>query len=158
MRENRAVIVVVAGQRLEPGQLVRRGPMNFGDAVPGWTVVPYELRIPADHLIAALTPVYEQFEREARADAANFPEDWPELAPAADAGYPPLTELPTRLPDYLASILRENLAVDLLDAVLPLLDSVPARYLANSVDDVTVEPTTVTVTGRALQVPEPRTP
>src|SRR5690606_4822204 len=106
--------------------------MNFGDVVPGWTVVPYRLHIPADHLVAALEPVYDQFLREARADARHFPEDWPELVAVTDAGFPPFAALPTTLPDYLAELLRESLGVDLLDAVLPLLDSVPVRYLANS--------------------------
>ncbi|NCT92187.1 hypothetical protein GXB85_14680 [Cellulomonas sp. APG4] len=97
------MIVTVGGEPVGLGALVRRGPMNFGDDVPGWAVLPYRLHIPVDHLVAAFEPTYEQFAREALDDARRFPEDWPELAPAIAAGMPPLAALPSTLPAYLAA-------------------------------------------------------
>lgn len=147
------MIVTVGGELVGLGALVRRGPMNFGDDVPGWTVLQYRLHIPVGHLVTTFEPTYEQFAREALDDARQFPEDWPELAPAIAAGMPPLAALPATLPAYLTEVLREHLAMDLLDAVLPLPDVGAAPFLANTVDDVTVDPTAVTVNGCALQVP-----
>ncbi|WBB51035.1 hypothetical protein O3597_11440 [Verrucosispora sp. WMMA2044] len=59
-----------------------------------------------------------------------------------------------RLPGLLAEILRESLYMDVLDALLPLRPDAAIRYLANTVDHVTVDPDWVAVCGRALQVPE----
>jgi hypothetical protein len=148
------VFILVADTPVVAGELVRRGPMNFGQDIPGWLAVPYCLHVSTGRLVAALQPAYDQFLREALDDAGNFPQDWPELAPVIAAGCPPLTELPTRLPKFLAQILRESMDMDLLDALLPLQADTPVRYLANTVDHVAVDHRWVAVCGQAFQVPD----
>lgn len=128
--------------------------MNFGQDIPGWSAAPYCLHVPTGHLVAALQSTYDTFLREALDDAANCPEDWPELTPVIAAGCPPLSELPTRLPEFLAQILRESMDMDLLDALLPLRADTPITYLADTVDHVAVDHRWVAVCGQAFQVPD----
>lgn len=150
-----AVGVLVAGAAAPPGSLARGGSTGSGPELPGWAVVPYSLQIGTVSLCQVIEPAYERFLRDALIDAQHFPDDWPELVAVIDAGCPPLARLPTELPDFLAGILRELLAADVLDAFLPADETAPAQYLASTVDYVRVDPTWVTVCGRALRRPTP---
>lgn len=128
--------------------------MQFGQDVPGWTAAPYCLHVPIEHLVAVFEPVYDTFLNDGLADARDCSDDWPEIEALVAAGCPPLSDIPTRLPELLAEILRESLYMDVLDALLPLKPDVTIRYLANTVDHVAVDPNWVAVCGRAFQVPE----
>lgn len=153
------VYALVGDEVVAPGELVRR-EMNFGQPCPGAAEVPYRVRSATGGFVELFQPVYDAFLREARADAERFPEDWPELAALADAGFPPLPELPAVLPGPLAGLLREALPLELLDAVLsgwtphrsgPATAPAPARYVANTVDHVSIDPAWLVVSGRALR-------
>ncbi|MFI7549523.1 hypothetical protein ACIBQ2_07215 [Micromonospora sediminimaris] len=148
------MFALVADTPVAAGELVRRGPMQFGQDVPGWSVAPYCLHVPIQHLVTVFQPVYDTFFNDGLADVRNGSDDWPEIEALVAAGCPPLSDIPTRLPGLLAEILRESLYMDILDALLPLKPNTPIRYLANTVDHVAVEANWVAVCGRALQVPE----
>lgn len=150
-----AVGVLVAGQPAPPGTLAHGCSTSFGRELPGWTVVPYTLQIGTDPLCRLIEPAYKRFLPDALIDAQHFPNDWPELAAVIDAGCPPLARLPAELPDYLAAVLRELLATEVLAAFLPSDDATPARYLTKTVDYVRVDPTWVTLCGRAVPRPAP---
>lgn len=153
------VYAVVGAEVVAPGELVRR-EMNFGRPCPAAVELPYRVHAATDGFVALFRPVYEAFLREARADAERFPEDWPELSALAEAGFPPFPELPAVLPGPLADLLREALPLELLDAVLsgwtphrsgPAPVPAPARYVANTVDHVSIDPARLVVSGRALR-------
>ncbi|MFD1082364.1 hypothetical protein [Micromonospora andamanensis] len=148
------MFALVADTAVKAGELVRRGPTQFGQDVPGWSVAPYCLHVPVEHLVTAFEPVFDAFLNDGLADVRNGSDDWPEIETLVAAGCPPLSEIPMRLPGLLAEILRESLYMDVLDALLPLRPDAAIRYLANTVDHVTVDPDWVAVCGRALQVPE----
>lgn len=150
---------LIGDEVVAPGELVRR-EMNFGRPAPGMAEVPYRVHAATGGFVALFQPVYEAFLREARADAERFPEDWPELSALAEAGFPPLPELPAVLPGPLAGLLREALPLELPDAVLsgwtphravPPPAAAPARYFANTVDHVSIGPARLVVAGRALR-------
>ncbi|MDG4767937.1 hypothetical protein O7632_28155 [Solwaraspora sp. WMMD406] len=145
--------VLVAGMVASPACLARRGSASFGREAPGWPIVPYALQIGTERLCDLIEPVYERFLRDALIDAQHFPHDWPELVAVIDAECPPLARLPAELPDYLAEIMCGPLASDVLEALLPPDDAAPARYLANTVDYVRVDPAWTTLCGRAVQRP-----
>lgn len=118
--------------------------MNFGQFRWEAPLGQYELELPRVELVERLAATYEQCVRELKEDDRRIPEEASRLR---DLGYPPLDALLDN-PAACLEVLGEYLVEDLLAAFIPHPPSEAARFMINSVDEVSARADVVVVRGR----------
>mgnify|MGYP006290694643 CR=1 FL=1 len=117
--------------------------LNFNQFRWPGRVGTYELEIPRSDFLERLGPAYRECVAELQPDdpSAGDPE-----SPLSIAGYPPLEELQAH-PPALVEAVSGYLSDDLLAAFVPFVPSA-AKFMVNSIDDVSASSTVVVIRGR----------
>ena len=105
----------------------------------------YELEIARTAFVQRLSDAYARCVEELREDDRKFPGQ--DASPLRDTGYPPLDEVVGHAPALL-ELLDVFLHEELFAAFVPNPPSVAARFMINSIEEVSAGPDTVTIRGR----------
>jgi hypothetical protein len=144
----------VNGQDIEPRLMARR-PMNFQQAFPSVEpAVSYEIAVPAAEFVAHLCDTYQRMVQEEIADAPYHQTgDWPVLDRLQELGYPPLEQMIAKHAALFGNLVREWLAQETLDHLIPGVAEEFPEYIVNSVDCVAVDQQCVRIQGKAYRHP-----
>jgi hypothetical protein len=137
----------VDGVEVDVGVVFKR-VMNFGQAVEGWKVRRYLLRVSVDELIEKVGGDFDVFRQEVCEDVNPSPSEEDFLVEFRALGLPSMRELCSVYPRVLEGILLNYMYDRLLDGLLEANPySKEAMYCVNSLDCVGVRDGEIVLSG-----------
>lgn len=126
--------------------------MNFGQPVKGISPVPYRIELNTEEFVELIRAPYSQFLRETIEDEAHDDGTFEEINRLREHGWPDVDRIWKGAPGLLLDVVKEWLAMEILDAALGSQTANMAKpaYAINSLERLDVSGSTIRLFGEAL--------